>query len=94
VNPLASQRLLEFSEVFPGRIPLCARSGRALIARGELGVCRVLGRVFIPEHELERFLSERFTPAKVAIMPNKEITATEIISRVHRSRPRIVKGEA
>jgi hypothetical protein len=91
VIPLAEQRLYEFSEVFPGKIPLCPRSGRALVARGELGVVRILGRVFVPEQELERFLRERFTPAKVPIQPMKVVTSDQIIAKARLGRPRIVK---
>ena len=40
------------------------RTWRRLISRGEIGVLRIGGAVKVPEAELERFLSERFTPAR------------------------------
>jgi len=93
VIPLAGQNLFPFDAVFPGKIPLCPRSGRSLIARGELGIVRILNRVFVPEQELERFLRERFTPARVQVAPVKGITASEIIQNATKDRPR-ARGNA
>jgi len=91
--PLAAQKLIPFDEIFPARIPLCPRSGRLLISRGELGTCRILGRIFVPEQALEDFLRARFVPAKVQAPPVKRITASEIIRNVSKGRPGNMKGE-
>jgi hypothetical protein len=66
--------------------------GRSLIARGELGIVRIAGRVFIPEAELERFLRERFSPPR-DIRQNGPQTVEDILDRVaprRRGRPKIV----
>ena len=92
---LAEGRLLPFTDVFPGRVPVCARTGRSIIARGELGVVRIGGRVFIPESELETFLRERFTPARDLRQTGPQ-SVEDILDRVaprRRGRPR-VEGRA
>ena len=88
-------RIIEFSETFGKgkRIPVCTRKGRSLIASGQIGIVRIDGRVFVPEPEIERFLRERYIPPRVLIHPAKSITASEIIARAQRGRPRIVKEE-
>lgn len=85
MTALADQRLFPFEKVFPGKIPLCPRSGRRLIARGELGIVRVSGRVFVPEVELERFLSERFTPARD---PEQKLAPVSIEAVLDKHAPR------
>jgi len=94
MTSLAEQRLLEFCEVFGKgkKIPVCERTGRSFVARGEIAVIRIAGRIFVPEESLEKFLRERFTPAKVQDPPAKGITASEFIRNVTKGRPRIVKG--
>ena len=89
---LAEGRLLPFANVFPGRVPVCARTGRSIIARGELGVVRIGGRVFVPEAELERFLRERFDPAR-KLGPQSVEDILDRVAPRRRGRPR-VEGRA
>jgi excisionase family DNA binding protein len=58
-----------------------ARTWRRIIQRGEIGVIRIGGAVKIPEAELEKFLSERFTPARNR-RESRPQTVAEAIDRV------------
>ena len=93
MTPLAKQRLFAFDEIFPAKIPVCARKGRAIIAAGELGIVRIGVRVFVPESELERFLSERFTPARESRKvepPSIELILDSVAPRKRKpGRPRV-----
>jgi hypothetical protein len=88
MTPLAEQRLFPFADVFPGKIPVSPRTARRLVARGEIGVIRISGGVYIPEMEIERFLLARFTPARTA----DPQTVLQVLDRVlpkKRGRPPI-----
>jgi len=61
MTSLSEQKMFPISDLGHLAAP---RTWRRLIQRGEIGVLRVGGAVKIPEAELERFLSERFSPAR------------------------------
>ena len=81
MTPLVDQRLLAFEDVFPGKIPVCPRTGRRFISRGELAIVRVAGRVFIPEIELEAFLQRNFIPAREPARKSAPVNVEEILNR-------------
>lgn len=88
---LASNRFLLPSEVAE-RLRCSMRTVRRLIARGELGVVRSAGSVLVPEGELERYISERFTPARAEQRPVEPRELMDILNAAvarHRGRPRI-----
>ena len=72
---LAEQKMFDISDLGHLAFP---RTWRRLIQRGEIGVLRIGGAVKVPEAELERFLSERFTPARSA-RKEEPRTVAEII---------------
>ena len=55
--------LLSFKD-FTAALHCSARTGRRIIASGALGFVKVGGAMLIPKAELEKFLSERFIPAR------------------------------
>ena len=75
---LSEQKMFDISDLLHLASP---RTWRRLIQRGEIGVLRIGGAVKIPEAELERFLSERFTPARDR-RENRPQTVAEAIDRV------------
>jgi len=72
---LSEQKMFDISDLLHLASP---RTWRRLISRGEIGVLRIGGAVKVPEAELERFLSERFTPARFK-RKEEERTVAEII---------------
>lgn len=90
--PFTSQRLLPLDAVVK-QTGLSARSWRRIIRAGKIGVLRIEGSVRIPEAELERFLAERFTPAKDLRRAREPQEIEAIIDSAighRRGRPRIV----
>jgi len=75
MTSLSEQKMFDVSDLGHLASP---RTWRRLIQRGEIGVLRIGGAVKVPESELERFLSERFTPAR-AIRKEEPRTVAEII---------------
>ena len=61
MTSLSEQKMFDISDLGHLASP---RTWRRLISRGEIGVLRIGGAVKVPEAELERFLAERFTPAR------------------------------
>ena len=61
MTSLSEQKMFDISDLGHLASP---RTWRRLIQRGEIGILRIGGAVKVPESELERFLSERFTPAR------------------------------
>ena len=61
MTSLSEQKMFDVSDLGHLASP---RTWRRLIQRGEIGVLRIGGAVKVPESELERFLSERFTPSR------------------------------
>jgi excisionase family DNA binding protein len=92
--PLASQHLLDLS-VVAKRTGRSRQTWRRIIARGEIGIVRLAGSVLIPEQELERFLAERFVPARVARRATEPQEIKSILDRHlprRRGRPKIATG--
>lgn len=58
------------------------RTWRRLIQRGEIGILRIGGAVRIPEAELERFLSERYTPPREMRKDSPPRQLAEVIDAV------------
>lgn len=89
--PLCSQRLLDM-QVVVERTQVSARTWRRIIAAGRIGVLRIEGSVRIPEAELERFLTERFTPAVKVLRHIDPETVESLVNNVvarRRGRPQI-----
>jgi len=61
MTSLSEQKMFDVSDLGHLASP---RTWRRLIQRGEIGIIKIGGAVKIPEAELERFLAERFTPAR------------------------------
>ena len=61
MTTLSEQKMFDISDLGHLASP---RTWRRLISRGEIGILRIGGAVKVPEAELERFLTERFTPAR------------------------------
>ena len=59
--PLTGQRTFAVSDLAQYG---SSRTWPRIISRGEIGILRIGGSCRIPESELERFLSERFTPPR------------------------------
>jgi Helix-turn-helix domain len=90
---LCGQRLLDLAAVIE-MTKVSARSWRRIIRAGKIGVLRIEGSVRIPEAELERFLAERFTPARELRRKRGPEEIEAILDRVapQRGRPRIVEA--
>ncbi len=97
MSSLADQRLFDLSAI-AARTGISPRTWRRLIAAGKIGVLRIEGSVRIPEAELERFLAERFVPARILRRDLTPSRVEEILDRHAprlRGRPRIAgSGEA
>jgi len=76
--PLSGQRTFAVSDLAQYGSP---RTWRRIISRGEIGFLRIGGSCRIPELELERFLSERFTPPRNR-QETRPQTVAEAIDRV------------
>ena len=91
--PLCEQRLLDL-EAIVERTHLSARTWRRIIRAGQIGIVRIEGSVRIPEMELERYLSERFFPARELRRPLAPASIEALIDKHaprRRGRPRIVE---
>jgi hypothetical protein len=91
VTPFSEQRLLDLAAVIE-RTGLSARSWRRIIRARKIGILRIEGSVRIPEEELERFLAERFTPARDLRREREPQEIEAILDRAVplRGRPRVV----
>ena len=63
MTSLSSQRVYTIAELAQYGSP---RTWRRIIASGQIGVIRIGSTVKVPEAELERFLAQRFVPARAA----------------------------
>jgi hypothetical protein len=93
MTPFSEQRLLDLAAVIE-RTKISARSWRRIIRARKIGILRIEGSVRIPEEELERFLAERFVPARDLRRVRGPEEIEEILDRVapQRGRPRIVEA--
>lgn len=91
MTPFAEQRLLDLPDIVK-RTNISARSWRRIIRAGQIGIIRIEGSVRIPEAELERFLSERWHPAREIRRtgPYSIEDALDKVAPAKRGRPRIV----
>lgn len=92
MTPLSEQKLFSIPDVV-ACTGLSSRSWRRLIAAGAIGIIRIGGVCRIPAEELERFLSERFVPARDLRRVKDPQEIESILDRVvpRRGRPRIVR---
>jgi excisionase family DNA binding protein len=90
---LAADLLLDLDAVVK-RSNVSRRTWRREIAAGRIGVVRIAGSVRVPNSELEKYLSARYTPAREIRRAGPQ-SIEEILDRVvprRRGRPKI--GEA
>lgn len=78
VISLSNQRVFTLAELAQYG---SARTWRRIIASGQIGVLRINGTVKIPEAELERFLAQRFVPARAAAPVNSK-SVVEILDNI------------
>ena len=78
---LVCDRLLLFAE-FCAKTRCSPRKGRRIMASGEIGTIRIGGQVLVPESELERFLRERFTPAREGGEQRRPESVVAVLDRV------------
>jgi excisionase family DNA binding protein len=86
----SEQKLFDLCTIVE-RTGVSARTWRRLISAGKIGVLRIEGSVRIPEAELERFLAERFVPARPLRRPLAPASIEQLIEKHaprRRGRPR------
>jgi len=70
---------------FAAKLQISPRTGRRLLSSGSVGFYRIGGAVRIHEAEVERFLAERYTPAR----NRQEARPQSVAEAIDRVLPRI-----
>jgi len=80
VTTLSDSELIPFNE-FIQKLHCSPRTGRRILAVGEIGYIRRGGSCLIPKSEFEKYLAQRFVPARAAA-PVQTKSLMEIVDAI------------